>query len=86
MASFSLRLPESLKERVRRVAEREGISMNQFVTLAVAEKTALAESGLDQKQYLQARIARTSDDPRKALLALLDQAGDEEPRPEDRLP
>ena len=86
MASFSLCLPESLKKRVRRMAERDGISMNQFITLAVAEKTALAESGLDQKHYLQARAARTSDDPRKELLELLDQAGDEEPRPEDRLP
>ncbi len=38
MSTISLRLPESLHERVRAVAEREGVSINQLITIALAEK------------------------------------------------
>jgi predicted HicB family RNase H-like nuclease len=38
MSVLSLRLPESLHEKARELAEREGISLNQFIALAVAEK------------------------------------------------
>lgn len=48
MSTMSLRLPESLHDRLREVADREGISMNQFVTSAVAEKL----SALLTEEYL----------------------------------
>jgi predicted HicB family RNase H-like nuclease len=38
MSTPSLRLPESLHQNVRELAEREGISINQFIATAVAEK------------------------------------------------
>ena len=38
MTTMSLRLPESLHRHLREVSEREGISMNQFIATAVAEK------------------------------------------------
>jgi hypothetical protein len=40
MSTLSLRLPNTLHDRLREVAEREGISINQLVTLAAAEKVA----------------------------------------------
>lgn len=40
MGTPSLRLPESLHSRLRDLAEREGISINQLVTLAAAENVA----------------------------------------------
>lgn len=40
MSSLNLRLPESLHVQVRELAERDHVSINQFVTLAVAEKVA----------------------------------------------
>ncbi|MGI8766867.1 MAG: toxin-antitoxin system HicB family antitoxin [Gemmatimonadaceae bacterium] len=46
MSTISLRLPESLHERVRAVAEREGVSINQLITIALAEKLSAAHPGL----------------------------------------
>ncbi len=40
MSSLSLRLPESLHEKIRELAERDNISINQFIATAVAEKAA----------------------------------------------
>jgi len=38
MSAISLRLPESLYEAVRELAERDHVSINQFITLALAER------------------------------------------------
>ena len=38
MSTLSLRLPNSLHDRVRKLAEAEGVSINQFISTAVAEK------------------------------------------------
>ena len=44
MTVLSLRLPKTMYNHLREVAEAEGVSMNQFVTLAVAEKIATLET------------------------------------------
>jgi hypothetical protein len=51
MSTLSLRLPESLHKQVRELAEREGVSINQFVVTAVAEKM----SALLTEEYLEER-------------------------------
>ena len=38
MSALSLRLPHSLHERARTLARREGISINQLISTALAEK------------------------------------------------
>jgi predicted HicB family RNase H-like nuclease len=38
MGVLSLRLPDYLHKQVRELAKQEGVSINQFITLAVAEK------------------------------------------------
>ena len=40
MSALSLRLPNSLHEQLRELARREGVSINQLVNSAVAEKMA----------------------------------------------
>ena len=40
-STYPLRLPRSVKVEVERRAKREGISVNQFVATAVAEKLAV---------------------------------------------
>ena len=40
MSTLSLRLPESLHRKIRELANRDDVSINQFIALAVAEKTA----------------------------------------------
>jgi predicted DNA-binding ribbon-helix-helix protein len=54
MSTLSLRLPESLHKQLKAVAERDGVSINQFITTAVAEKL----SALTTVDYLEARAAR----------------------------
>ena len=40
---FQLRLPRSMKEQIARFAKQDGVSMNQMITLAVAEQLAVME-------------------------------------------
>lgn len=56
MTTISLRIPESLHATVKQLVKREGISINQFITLALAEKvTAIAT-----EEYLEERAKRGS--------------------------
>ena len=56
MSALSLRLPNSLHERARELARREGVSINQLVSSALAEKM----SALLTEEYLEARARRGS--------------------------
>lgn len=79
MAMISLRLPESIHEAARELARKERISINQLVTLALAEKLA----ALLTEDLLEARAARGD---RTAFEAALAKAPDVEPEAYDRLP
>jgi hypothetical protein len=56
MSALSLRLPESLHDEARKLAEREGISLNQLMVTALAEKM----SALMTEEYLAERAGRGS--------------------------
>jgi uncharacterized protein (UPF0305 family) len=56
MSALNLRLPESLHRQLRELAERDQVSINQFVVLAVAEKIAAMRT-LD---YIEQRGQRGS--------------------------
>lgn len=75
---LSLRIPKTLHNQVRELAEEEGVSMNQFVMLAIAEKVA----ALQAIDYLEERAKRGS---REKLLAVLAKAPDVEPEEYDKL-
>jgi hypothetical protein len=51
MSAISLRLPASLHDVARKVAHKDHVSINQFITIALAEKI----SALMTKDYLTAR-------------------------------
>lgn len=78
MSSLSIRIPESLHDQLREMADEENISINQFVTLAIAEKIAT----LTTIEYLERRAERGS---REKLLSVLAKARDVEPEEHDRL-
>jgi hypothetical protein len=78
MSTMSIRLPESLHEKAREVAKREGVSINQLVTTALAEKL----SALLTEEYLEARARRGS---RKKFERVLEKVADREPVPGDEL-
>lgn len=78
MNTVSLTLPQSLQEQVEALAQKEGISVSEFITLAVAEKLAT----LATADYLAERAKRGSRDK---LLAVLAKAPDVEPEEHDKL-
>ena len=78
MSAISLRLPDSLHDAARRLAEKENISMNQLITLALSEKI----SALMTEEYLEERARR--GDREKFRRALANVAG-VEPEAPDRL-
>lgn len=79
MSTLSVRLPESLHQGVKRMAQQEGTSINQFIIVAVAEKL----SALLTEEYIEERAKRGS---RERYLAALAQVPNVEPEPFDRLP
>lgn len=79
MGALSLRLPESLHRKLGEVAEREGVSINQLISSAVAEKM----SALMTEEYFEARAKRGS---RKKFDAVLAKVPDVEPEDSDRIP
>ena len=56
MSVLSLRLPESLHNAARELAEEENISINQLITLALAEKI----SALKTEQFFAERAKQGS--------------------------
>ena len=79
MSTLSLRLPESLHRKIRELAERDDISMNQFIATAVAEKAA----ALLTVEYLEERGGRGNA---KLFDRLLARVPDVPPVPGDELP
>jgi len=65
MSTLSLRLPESLHKTVRKLAKQESISINQFITVALAEKV----SALLTEDYLAERAKRGSKEKFDAVMA-----------------
>jgi HicB family len=78
MSTISLRLPDSLHKQIRRLAEQDGISINQFIATAAAEKLAV----LMTVDYLEERAKRGSREKFEAALA---QLPDVEPDDYDKL-
>ena len=67
-SNFALRLQPSLLDEARKVAETEGVALNQLINVAVAEKL----SALRTDDYFRERAERGNID--KAL-GVLDRAG-----------
>jgi HicB family len=78
MSAISLRLPRSLHDAARALADKEEVSLNQLITLALAEKV----SALAAEDYLGARAKRGQ---RKKYRRVLSKVPDIEPDEADRL-
>jgi len=78
MSTISLRIPESLHKHAKDLAKQEGVSMNQLITTALAEKMSVIET----ETYLKERANRAS---RKKFEKALSNVTDTEPEEKDRL-
>lgn len=77
-STYPLRLPRSLKQEVERRAQEDGVSMNQFMATAVAEKLA----AMNTATYFAERRARADF---KAFDRLMRRKGGEAPRDNDKI-
>jgi len=78
MSQFALRLPDSLHNRARVLADRDHTSLNQFIAIAVAEKI----STLETSDFFRERAAR--GDVNK-LNEILDNVPDVKPLESDEI-
>lgn len=72
-ASYPLKLPASVKEAAARLAKEDGVSLNQWITVAIAQKIGVVETAA---RFLERRAgeAQPSD-----MLPFLDKAKRETP-------
>jgi hypothetical protein len=79
MSTLSIRLPNSIHQHAKRLARDEGVSVNQLISSALAEKL----SALDAERYLNERAERGRKVDIDAILAKIPFV---EPEPQDRIP
>ena len=78
MSTLNITLTESLRRRAAILAAEDGVSLDQFVATALAEKVAV----LDADTYIRERAALGS---REAFDRVLAKVPDVEPEEHDRL-
>ena len=79
-SNFALRVQKSLLEEARKVAEAEGVALNQLINVALAEKLAAMRTA----EFFRERASRGN--VRKALKILARAGKKNPPRPGDELP
>ncbi len=78
MSALNLRLPDSIHRHIRDIARRDGVSINTFITSAVAEKI----SAITTEDYISARAKKAR---KGAFKKVLDRVPKREPLPGDEL-
>lgn len=79
MTALSVRLPESLHQQLKHLAQQEGVSINQLIVLSIAEKM----TALSTEEFFRERAAQAD---RAAFLAVLDRAPMTDPQSGDEVP
>jgi len=90
MSTTTIRLPEELKARIAKAAERAGTSPHSFILEAIAEKTEQAERRADfyaeadrrWAEFLETGESIPWEEMRRYLMARV--RGEEAPRPVPR--
>jgi uncharacterized protein (DUF1778 family) len=78
MSALNLRLPDSIHRHIREIAKKDGVSINTFITSAVAEKI----SALTTEDYIATKAKRAR---KEAFRAALDRVPKRTPLPGDEL-
>ena len=79
LATYPLRLPHSMKAGLEKFSKLDGVSINQFVNVAVAEKLAM----LQAEDFFKSRAAKADV---AAFDRQMSRLGGEPPRAGDELP
>ena len=79
-ATYPLKLPASIKAAAARLAKEDGVSLNQWIMAAVAQKIGAIETAAD---FFKHRAGNARPEDLKAFLA---SAPDVPPEPGDEIP
>ncbi len=78
MSTLSVTIPDSVRDRVEHFAQKDGVSLDDFVASVLSQRVAVAEAD----SYIQQRAVKGSSEQ---LLDLLGRAPAIEPEPQDRI-
>lgn len=78
-ATYPLKLPMSIKKAAQRLAKEDGVSLNQWIAVAVAEKVGTIETAAEFFKK------RAGDATGASLMKFLRNAPKASPEPEDKL-
>lgn len=78
MSALNLRLPDSIHRHIREIARKDGVSINTFITSAVAEKI----SAITTEDYIAARAKKARHG---AFKKVLDRVPSRDPLPGDAI-
>jgi hypothetical protein len=78
-ATHPLKLPLSIKKAAQRLAKEDGVSLNQWIAVAVAEKVGVVETTAD---FFKQRAATATG---KGMMKFLRGAPNAAPEAEDKL-
>lgn len=76
-ATYPLKLPMSVKRAAQRLAKEDGVSLNQWIAVAVAEKIGVVETAAE---FFQHRAGKATG---KGLMTFLRKAPKVRPEPHD---
>jgi hypothetical protein len=79
-ATYPLKLPASIKAAAARLAKEDGVSLNQWIASAVAQKVGAVETA---SEFFRRRAGGSGPDELRAILGLVP---DRKPDPGDELP
>jgi hypothetical protein len=78
-ATYPLKLPLSIKKAAQRLAKEDGVSLNQWIAVAVAEKVGVVETAAE---FFKKRAASATG---ANLMKFLHNAPDVAPEPGDTI-
>jgi hypothetical protein len=76
-ATYPLKLPLSVKKAAERLAKEDGVSLNQWISVAVAEKVGVVETAAE---FFKKRAGKATG---AKLMKFLRTAPDVAPEPQD---
>lgn len=77
-STYPLKLPTSIKKAAQRLAQEDGVSLNQWIAVAVAEKVGVMETAAD---FFRKRGGKADGN---GLMKFLRNAPNVPPEPEDK--
>ncbi len=78
-ATYPLKLPLSVKKAAQRLAQEDGVSLNQWIAVAVVEKVGVVETAAE---FFKKRAGKATG---AGLMKFLRQAPDAPPEPGDQI-